>query len=288
MRVHHLNCATMCPFGGRLVSGEGALFAPAKMVCHCLLIETNAGLVLVDTGLGLDDLAHPRERLAELVWLVRPRLDPEETAIRQIERAGFRADDVRHVVLTHLDVDHAGGLPDFPRAKIHIHDAELAAATALASRIERMRYRTAQWAHGPDWVRHTPRGEPWYGFQCVRQMEGLPPEVLLVPLAGHTRGHCAIAVDTGGASGGPRWLLHAGDAYFFRGEIDPVSPRCPAGLDVFQRILEMDRGARLGNQRRLRELARDHAGDVAIFCAHDPVELERFDPAFAPARAAAA
>ncbi|MFD0510570.1 MBL fold metallo-hydrolase [Streptomyces aureus] len=30
---------------------------------------------------------------------------------------GYAVDDVRHIVLTHLDLDHAGGLPDFPRAR---------------------------------------------------------------------------------------------------------------------------------------------------------------------------
>ncbi|MGP3965322.1 hypothetical protein ACTWPT_56180 [Nonomuraea sp. 3N208] len=45
----------------------------------------------------------------------------------------------------------------------------------------------------------------------MRQLNGLPPEILLIPLAGHSRGHSGVAVDTGAT-----WLLHAGDAYFFR------------------------------------------------------------------------
>src|SRR5438552_1900579 len=121
MRVHHLNCATMCPLLGGLLNPE------KKLVCHCLLVETPAaGLVLA----------------------------------------------------------------------------------------------------------------------------GLPPELLLVPLSGHTRGHAAVAVreDSG------RWLLHAGDAYFYRDETDPENPRCTPGLRVFQRMAEMDRAQRLANQQRLREL----------------------------------
>ena len=36
-----------------------------------------------------------------------------------------------------------------------------------------------------------------------------------------------------------------------------------------------DNSARVANQARLRELARDHGDEVRLFCAHDPVELER-------------
>jgi glyoxylase-like metal-dependent hydrolase (beta-lactamase superfamily II) len=32
---------------------------------------------------------------------------------RQVERLGYRREDVRHIVLTHLDMDHAGGLRVF-------------------------------------------------------------------------------------------------------------------------------------------------------------------------------
>jgi glyoxylase-like metal-dependent hydrolase (beta-lactamase superfamily II) len=263
MRVHHLNCATMCPRFGRLVNEQ------RRMVCHCLLLETEGGLVLVDTGLGSEDVARPRERLTGMLLTVaRPRLDPEETAAHQVEELGFRRSDVRHIVLTHLDIDHAGGLPDFPEAAVHVFAAEHDAAMAPKSFLERHRYRAVQWAHGPRWVRYEVNGEPWFGFECVRQLDGLPPEILLVPLFGHTRGHCAVAVQRSEG-----WLLHAGDAYFFHREMDFENPRCTAGLRIFQRTMEMDRAARLHNQDRLRALARTERG-VRVFCAHDPTELE--------------
>jgi hypothetical protein len=36
-----------------------------------------------------------------------------------------------------------------------------------------------------------------------------------------------------------------------------------------------DANARISNQERLRELARTQGDEVRLFCAHDPVELER-------------
>ncbi|GAA1292951.1 MBL fold metallo-hydrolase [Pseudonocardia aurantiaca] len=269
MKVHHLNCATMRPFGGRLVSGTGSLLATAEMVCHCLLLEAPDGLVLVDTGLGTGDVTNPDATLTRR-WrrMCRPVLDPEETALRQVERLGYTAADVRHVVLTHLDLDHGGGLRDFPGAQVHVLRAELDAALAARSDNERQRYPRRQWEHGPQWRPYDAAGSDWFGFRAVREVRGLPPEILLVPLAGHTVGHTGVAVRDG-----DRWLLHAGDAYFFHGEMRPDAPTCPPALRMMQRRVEVARGLRLENQERLRELVRSHGDEVAVFSAHDAVEL---------------
>jgi glyoxylase-like metal-dependent hydrolase (beta-lactamase superfamily II) len=148
MIVHHLNCGTMCPVGGRLMDGPGRGPGPARLVCHCLLIESERdGLVLVDTGLGLRDVRRPRPRLdGTFLSIMRLPLREEETAVRQIERLGYRASDVRHIVLTHLDFDHAGGLEDFPDATVHVLEAEHhAAAGSRSGFVARGRYRPMQW-----------------------------------------------------------------------------------------------------------------------------------------------
>jgi glyoxylase-like metal-dependent hydrolase (beta-lactamase superfamily II) len=271
-KVHHLNCATMCPFPGRSLSFAGSFFAPGRMVCHCLLVESRAGLVLVDTGFGLADVAERGRRLGRgLALFARPRFDPEETATRQIVRLGFRVEDVKHIVPTHLDPDHAGGLGDFPKAKVHVREPEHAAALGKRGLRERYRYLAPHFAHGPDWVIYPARGgESWLGLEGVQPIAGVP-DVLLVPLGGHSRGHTGVAVET--ESG---WLLHAGDAYFARSEIDPDRPRCPFGLAIFQRLLDVDGTLRHENQARLRELTRARGSSVRIFCAHDSEELAAF------------
>lgn len=271
MRIHHLDCATLCPFGGRLVSGEGPLLACAELVCHCLLIETDhQGLVLVDTGIGLADVANPRSTLGLGFELTtRPVLDVEQTAARAVERLGFARKDVRHIVLTHADLDHAGGLPDFPHAKVHVTRDEHDAVVARATFKEKERYRLPHFAHGPAWETYTTTGEPWFGFGAVRSLVGLPPEILLIPLAGHTRGHAAVAVKDGDG-----WLLHAGDAYFSRHTVDPSSPTAPA-MDFFERLVALDYARVRTNHERLRELHARHGHEVRIFCAHDPREMPR-------------
>jgi len=276
MRVHHLNCGTMRPFGGRLVSGSGPLLATAEMICHCLLVEADHGLVLVDTGYGLDDVRDPDASLTRgFRRLARPVRDESETALRQIEALGFSADDVRDVVLTHLDLDHGGGLRDFPHARVHVLRSELEAARSARTSRERTRYPRAQWSHGPRWVTHDPQGEEWFGFAAVGALPGVDADIRLVPLAGHTVGHTGVAVRDGDG-----WLLHAGDAYFHRREMRADAPACPPGLRWMQRRMETARGLRLANQERLRELVRDNADRITIFCAHDASELRALQRPF--------
>ena len=176
-------------------------------------------------------------------------------------------------MLTHLDLDHAGGLSDFPTARVHVHEAELAAATAPTFR-EKARYLSVQWAHGPQWVTHATAGESWMGLSAVSALPGASGgsegEVLLVPLHGHTRGHCGVAVNTTDG-----WLLHAGDSYFHTSE-KQTPPAPPVGLKVYQRILAADDGLRRANQERLREMYAAHSAEVTVFSAHDASEYAAF------------
>jgi glyoxylase-like metal-dependent hydrolase (beta-lactamase superfamily II) len=124
------------------------------------------------------------------------------------------------------------------------------------------------WAHGLDAQTYSEEGEAWFGFEAVRDLVGLPPEILLVPLFGHTLGHCGVAVQT--ASG---WLLHAGDAYFDAREIKQPVRECAWQVGLFQAAVQTDRALRLHNQARLRALAAAHP-EIEIFCAHNPLEFE--------------
>ena len=85
--IHHLNCGTMCPYGERFVAGEGGL-GSAKIVCHCLLIEASDSLVLIDTGLGVEDNRHRYRRLGvPFTAVFRPTADLAETALERIRAA---------------------------------------------------------------------------------------------------------------------------------------------------------------------------------------------------------
>ncbi len=263
MKIHHLRCGSACSIPARFIPEMAR-----QTVCHCLLIEGRDGLVLVDAGFGAEDSRQSRQRLGGAMTFLLG-LEPSEgqAAIHQVRALGFDPADVRHIVLTHLDFDHSGGALDFPDATVHVWSQELAAARHPQTWPERQRYPR----HIVDGVRHwqahdITKGESWFGFECVRALPGLDDEVLLVPLPGHMRGHCGVAVRT--AEG---WLLHAGDAYLGRAEI--TSSRRSLGHRLWFPSLHLDWRQAMANQRRLRTLIQDHGSEVQITSAHDPAEL---------------
>lgn len=114
MRIHYLRCGTDCPLGGALFDGFSR--GPLGIIpCAAQLVETAAGLVLIDTGYGTQDVRHPHPRLSKFFRaLLNIRFRQEETAIHQVKALGYSPQDVRHIVLTHLDFDHAEGSRTFP------------------------------------------------------------------------------------------------------------------------------------------------------------------------------
>jgi glyoxylase-like metal-dependent hydrolase (beta-lactamase superfamily II) len=195
LNIHFLNCFTC---NARLPSHwrSGTL---------CLLIETGHGLILVDTGLGQYDYIHPSGILRTFRLITITPLDPEEAAARQITRLGHRPEEVRHIVLTHMHFDYCGGLPDFPDATVHVHRREYEAFTGPLRQWTELAYVRRHIAHQPDVALYDTARERWFDFDAIR----LPfaPEMWLIPLFGHSRGHCGVAIRTGQG-----WLFHVGDA----------------------------------------------------------------------------
>ena len=260
MIAKHLSALTMCPYG-RFSLGDSP-----ELVCHCMVVETKHGLVVVDTGLFAEADFTGMRAPALFLSLMRVARDREATLARRIEKLGYHTKDVRHVVCTHLDLDHAGGIADFPDAAVHVMTAERVAAETRPTSNERRRYITRHFDRAR-WTTHDAGGEKWNGFECVRALADDEPDLLLVPLAGHTRGHAAVAVRT--TTG---WLLHCGDAYFHKDEMTEKA-KAPFGLELFQWKVAVDDALRKTNQKRLRELKAGHS-DVTVFCAHSKAELD--------------
>ncbi len=196
MTIHLLNCFTCnARWPSHLKTG---------MVC--LLVETDMGLVLVDTGLGLDDYSNPTGFTKLFRILTIMPFDPNEAAIHRIKNLGYNPRDVKHIILTHMHFDHCSGLADFPRAKVHVHRREHESFTdGRILHWDEFAYIPRYIAHKPEFVLHDTVDSKWYDFDAIR----LPfePEMYLVPLFGHSRGHCGLAIKTSGG-----WFFHAADA----------------------------------------------------------------------------
>lgn len=256
-KVFFLNCGLMSP---RLAT----IFVPHldRVPCLCLLVQIQGNLVLVDTGLGTEDLAQPA-RLGKLgARLLNPRRETGLAARIQLQQLGFNPDLVTDIVCTHLDRDHAGGLPDFPRARIHVLGEERDAALHPRNLREKERYRACHFAHGPQWVVYDEReGEVWQGLRRI-PLKGLPEVLFLVPLQGHTRGHCGVAVETNKG-----WLLHCGDAYYIKEELRKRD-KAPLGVKGFRAFAHMNPSQANSKLEVLRGLL----GRATLVSSHDPFE----------------
>lgn len=253
MRVHHLSCGSFAP----------PFVEP--IVCHVLLCESDDGLVLVDTGIGLADHAEPAERMGPARHLLRPSSGLTDTAVLQLQARGLDAADVTDIVLTHLDFDHIGGLSEFPAARVHTTADEHAAAITSPDALDRRRYRPAQWAHGPAWQIHAGRGDEWMAGLTGHEVL---PGITLVPMPGHSRGHAAVAVDAGERG----LIVHAGDAAF---DASSYADTTPSGrpldrvrmLRMFEQAVGRDRAAIARNHVSLRAL--NETEGVTVVPAHD-------------------
>jgi glyoxylase-like metal-dependent hydrolase (beta-lactamase superfamily II) len=259
MKIHHLNAGSMRPIG-----------VPDGFVCHVLLIETDTGLVLVDTGLGLRDIADIGPRFGPSRFLMGLALEEAETAIRQVAALGFDPKDVRDIILTHFDADHTGGLADFPWANVHLTSQEHDAVLHPKSQLEKSRYLASQRDHNPILVPHTlSPGDKWREFSSTKELSEIAPGIVLIHIPGHTRGHAGVAVNTG-----EHWVLHIGDCFYHHGQVDG-SGNVPLALRGMEQVVAADRGQVSANHERLSALWAARQPDLVMINTHDRQLLER-------------
>ncbi|MBF9326619.1 MBL fold metallo-hydrolase [Mycobacteroides chelonae] len=247
--VYVLDVGTLRPLGG------------GDVPTQCLVIERPEGLLAVDAGLSRALLEDPRGLSFERFFIRPPKL-PALALVNQIQALGYRPGDLTDIVLTHLHSEHAAGIMDFPSARIHVakREFDIAHDGSVRSRIS---YRRNIWAHGPRWELHS-GAQTWNGIQGV---SAISADVLLVPLPGHTLGHCGIAVRTAP----DRWLLHAGDATYSTparsaGE-SMVPPSFP--LRQYQHVAASDRTAAVSSRNHLERIAK--LDGVDVMCSHKSV-----------------
>lgn len=259
MKIHHLNCGSLY-----------SKYPHVKSIVYCLLVETEDGLILVDTGFGLQDYSHPSPMMAGFLWLMGVPRKEQETAISQVVSLGYDPQDVKHIILTHLHLDHAGGLRDFPAAKVHVFRREFESAMSPRGLVERG-CDAAHWSHQPDWILHDLAGETWFGLPSVKVMDGNFPDIKLIPLPGHTRGHCGVVLEDGDG-----WLFNCGDAASpFHKDVDPHGH--PPDLQPLNIIPGWLSRKLIGTHvPMLRNLIAEHGDEIKLISSHDIFSYEKY------------
>lgn len=183
-------------------------------------IEHPDGLIVVDTGEtarvndpGYLPSWHPYYRFG-----VRFDVAPQDEIGPQLERLGFDPAGVGTVVLTHLHLDHAGGLHHFPNARVLATAREQRAASGVRGRLDG--YLADRWP--PELAMETLALGPDATFAFTEAV-ALTDGVRVVSTPGHTAGHVSVVVD-----GDPPVFL-AGDVTYrldllMDGRIDGVAP----------------------------------------------------------------
>lgn len=250
--LHHLNCVTIVSPINDNVCG------------HCLLLQENDKLVLIDTGIGLLDIQQPAERIGqELIDLVGYRFDEQQTAIRQIEQLGLDPKNVTDCVISHLDNDHIGGLADFPQAIVHVGSEELENFQS-----ENPRYLKAPLAHNPTIKTYATADVDWFGFEARKVNTNTETTILLVPLFGHTLGHCGVALQTPNNN----WMFYIADAYYMRVELnDDQHP-----VNELAKMRADDNDLRIATVDKIRKLVNEHP-EIAVFGYHDIEEFNQYE-----------
>lgn len=248
MKIHHLNCvAIQSPIGDNAIG-------------HCVLIEIAEELILLDAGISSMDLAQPSLHFSEeLIQQIGLDFTEMRSAKEQILALGLNPNHVTTIVLTHLDFDHSSGLLDFPQATVHI------GAEELNSFVQgNPRYLSFVLEHQPKIEAYAASPANWLGFEA-RYLSIHPKlKIALIPLFGHTTGHCGIAFEVE-----QQVYFYIGDAYYLRAELtDPHHP--VHGLTTARAV---DNAQRVETLHRLMAFVKDHP-EVCVFGYHDAAEFK--------------
>jgi N-acyl homoserine lactone hydrolase len=187
---------------------------------YAWVIDHPEGVMVVDTGQGMHLLETGKSLHPYVRWEVGFRIEREEEIGPQLRALGIGPRDVKRVILTHLHMDHDGGLAHFPQSQILVARGELALARGWAGRMRG--YLPNRW---PSWFDPTPLDLPAEAFGPFAASRRLTEagDVIAVSTSGHTADHISVVVEDGDAT-----LFLAGDTSYneglmLAGKVDGVS-----------------------------------------------------------------
>jgi N-acyl homoserine lactone hydrolase len=209
---------------GRGLRRRVAIFADREwtdwLPTYAWVIEHPEGVTVIDTGQGAHLLESGKSLHPYVRWEVAFRIDREEEIGPQLRALGIGTRDVKQVVLTHLHIDHDGGLAHFPNSEIFAAAGELQLARGFAGRLRG--YLPNRWPSWFDPQALSLAPEPFGPFSASKRLTAAG-DVIAVATPGHTANHLSVIVEQDGMT-----FFLAGDTSYdqrlmLAGKIDGVS-----------------------------------------------------------------
>jgi glyoxylase-like metal-dependent hydrolase (beta-lactamase superfamily II) len=89
-------------------------------------IKHPKGIVVFDTGHNHRGLSDPKGWYGKSIeGIIKINVEQEDCLPFQLKKAGINPDDVTHVIMSHLHIDHAGEMTSFPKAQFIVRASEL-------------------------------------------------------------------------------------------------------------------------------------------------------------------
>ena len=233
---------------------------PAFLVEH-----PGVGPILIDTGLHPSVAVDPKKNLGRLArFTFRDlKMDPGQAVAAHLRERGLAASDVKVVVMTHLHLDHASAISEFPQATFVVSSAEWEAATSQG---QMQGYVSRQFDHGFDYRLldfDGPGASSFSGFGRSFDLFG-DGSVRTVFTPGHSGGHMSVVLRLP-----ERVVLVAGDAIYLRRTLEEQHlPYLMSDEHLFRRSL-----------REIRQY-RKETPNALIIPGHDWQAWQELEPVY--------
>lgn len=229
--------------GEHFLGGDPHEDVPMAMDYFVWAVVGPAGTWVVDTGFGEQDAARRGRRLVR-------------TATEGLALIGVDAATVTDVIITHLHYDHVGGFDQFPAARFHVQDREVAFATGRHMTTPAQQHAFTA-SHVAEFVLAVHNGRVVFHDGDDELAAGLSVH----HIGGHTDGLQVVRVFTDRG-----WVVLASDASHYYENLDAGRP--------FSTVFDV--GSTLAGFDRITALA--GAPDMYV-PGHDPRVFDRHPPA---------
>jgi N-acyl homoserine lactone hydrolase len=246
MKVHAIQTGSV-RIKNAQVSGQGSGLARQLAIftnrtwtdwlpTYAWAIEHDEGVIVVDTGQGKHLLETGKSLHPYIRWEVKFQIEREEEIGPRLRNLGIGPKDVKRVVLTHLHMDHDGGLAHFPNTEILVSRRELRKASGWGGRIRG--YLPNRWPAWFDPIQVDLAPEPFGAFTHTKRLT-MDGNVIAVSTPGHSSDHLSVVVLDGDVA-----IFLAGDTSYnqqlmLKRKVDGVSPDEAVARSTLDAIIEL-------------------------------------------------